>query len=276
MTHLRFAVLAGLAMMLSERAGAQQSAYDYEQPFIIAQSSSTQQQQRSASAPPVTPTAPQQWAISLGGLYTHRDVETAGWLPNAEVDYSPTDRLQLHAMVPYAYDRLSGGTTQFGIGDVETGVRYRFVDDDPDGWRPAVATYPLLDFPTGDQARNLGTGSTHAFLPLWFSKTLGNWIPYGGGGYWINPGSSNGVSNRNWLFASVGAVRVINDTWSLTGEVFHATSSKVGLRDQTGFSVGARINFTANHHLVFTIGRGIQNASETNEITGYAAFVLTF
>lgn len=273
MRHLRHA-LTGLALVLPLGAWAQdESPYQFAQPFMIAQSSSSLGPERSpsAAAAPVTPPQ-QQWALSLGGLYTRRTAETAGWLPNAEVDYSPTDRLQLHAMVPYAFDKLTGGSTQFGIGDVETGIRYRFIDDDPNGWRPAVAAYPLLDLPTGDQARNLGTGSTHAFLPLWFSKTLGNWIPYWGGGYWINPGDGN----RNWYFAAVGAVRVINATWSLTGEVFRASSSKVGLKDQTGFSVGARLNLSENHHIVFTIGRGLENANETNQVTGYAAFVLTF
>jgi hypothetical protein len=272
MTNLRYAVLAGLALMLPFGAAAQQeSPYLFAQPFQIAQANPTLPQQR-ANSEQTQPPAPQQWSVSLGGLYTQRDVETAGWAPNLEVDYSATDRLQLHAMVPYAFDKLSGGGTHWGIGDAEVGVRYRFVDDDPNGWRPAVAFYPLFDLPTGDQHLNLGTGSAHAFLPLWFSKSLGNWTPYGGGGYWINPGTNN----KDWLFAAVGVVRTINEQWSLTGELFHATSSKVGLRDQTGFSVGARVNLSANHHLVFTVGRGLENANETNQITGYAAFVLTF
>lgn len=273
MTHLQIAILAGIAALLPTAAWAQNSPYQFAQPYMIAEANTTVGKQRAAPPPVEAPPPPEQkWTISLGGLYTRRDVETTAWLPNAEVDYAPTDRLQLHAMVPYVYDQLEGAGSHFGIGDVETGIRYRFIDEDPDGWRPAVAFYPLLDLPTGDRARNLGTGEAHAFLPLWFSKSFGNWIPYGGGGYWINPG----VNNRDWWFFALGAIRVINATWSLTGEVFHATSSEVGLRDQTGFSVGARVNLSPYHHVVFTIGRGLENANETNQITGYLAFVLTF
>src|SRR5579885_1877955 len=137
---------------------------------------------------------------------------------------------------------------------------------------PAVATYPLLDFPTGSLRENLGICRTHAFLPLWFSKTLGAWIPYGGGGYWINPGPDN----RNWGFVALGAIRVIDETWSLTGEVFHATSSKVGIKSQTGFDVGTRVNINPKHHVVFAVGRGLQNAADTNEFTAYLAYILTF
>jgi len=271
MKSLKFAALASLALALPQFGWAQNSPYQLSEPFQIAQSSSTVEQQRSAPAP-IAPPEPQRWAVAIGGLYTHRQGETAGWAPNVEANYSATDRLQLHAMAPYAYDRVAGGRTHFGIGDVEAGVRYRFVDDDPNGWRPAVAFYPLVDFPTGKRAENLGTGRLHAFLPLWLSKSVGGWIPYAGGGYWINPG----VLNKNWFFGAAGVVRPINEQWSVTGEIFHASSSKFGLRDQTGFDVGARFNVSANHHLVLTVGRGLQNVDETNQVTGYLAYVLTF
>jgi hypothetical protein len=267
----RIAVV-GLAMGLPALAWADDSPSLFAPPFQIAQASSTVEQQRAQPAPPIVALEPQKWALAVGGLYTHREGETAGWLPNVEANYAVTDRLQLHAMVPYAYDRLTGGSTNFGVGDIETGVRYRFIDDDPDGWTPAVAVYPLIDLPTGDKNKNLGTGETHAFLPLWFSKRLGPWIPYAGGGYWINPGTFN----KNWIFAAAGAVRELSEAWSLTGELFYASASKVGLKDQTGFDVGARYNLTEHHHFVLTVGRGLANADETNQLTTYVAYVITF
>jgi hypothetical protein len=180
--------------------------------------------------------------------------------------------LQFHALVPIVYDKLRGGAAHFGVGDIEVGLRYRFVDDDPQGWRPAVAVYPLVDFPTGRLSENLGTGRIHAFLPLWFSKTIGAWIPFGGGGYWINPGPAN----KNWTFAAVGVIRVLSPQWVVSAELFHATSTKTGTKEQTGFSIGAQHNFTENHHLLVTIGRGLQNAQDTNEITSYVQYMLTF
>ena len=271
MTYVRRIPAPAVLGMLALWPGvalADDSPYQMTRPFEVAQAT-TQQQKRSE---PVYAPEPQRFSLAVGGLYTHREGETAGWAPNVEANFSPTDRLQLHAMVPYTFDRVTGGTTHFGLGDVEAGVRYRFIDEDPEGLRPAVSFYPLVDFPTGSFSKNLGTGRTHAFLPVWISKSFGNWIPFGGGGYWINPGPNN----RDWLFAAVGVVRVINETWSLTGDIFHATSSKIGLRDQTGFDVGARVNLTEAHHVIFTIGRGLQNVAQTNEFTGYLAYILTF
>ncbi len=275
MDAMRRAGLALLAVALPEVAAADESTfYDRDgQPFEVAQSSPTVQQQRGQQqAPPILAPEPQRWSIALGGLYTEREGETAGWLPNVEVNYAATDRLQLHAMLPYSFDRLSGGPTHWGIGDFETGVRYRFIDDNPNGVTPAIAVYPLVDFPSGNKNQNLGTGSMHAFLPLWFSKSLGSWTPYAGGGYWINPGTNN----KNWTFFAAGAVKTINPTLSLTGEIFNATSSKVGIPGQTGLDFGVRINFDSNNHFVLTLGRGIVNTRETNRFTGFAAYVYTF
>jgi hypothetical protein len=238
----------------------------------VAQSSGVEPQRSVERAQPVAPPEVQRWSVQVGGLYTTRQGETAGWAPNVEVNYSPTDRLQLHAMMPHAYDRFDGGNTNFGAGDFEIGARYRLVDDDPTGWRPSVAFYPLIDFPTGDLNQRLGTGSTHAFIPLWFSKAFDQWIPFGGGGYWINPGPTN----KDWGFVALGVVRVITDELSLTFDTFHATASKVGLKDQTGFDVGVRYNLTANHHFVVTVGRGLENADATNQFTTFVAYSLTF
>ena len=266
------AVLTATAILATgpwKNAVADESQSRVSQPSQIADDSAAQQR---SQPPSVTPPEPQRWSLAVGGLYTHRHGETAGWAPNVEVNYSVTDRLQLHAMLPFAYDRVTGGGTHFGVGDAEAGLRYRFVDDDPQGWQPAIAVYPLVDFPSGNSRENLGTGRTHAFFPLWLSKTFGPWIPYGGGGYWINPGPAN----KDWAFAALGMIRVLSEQWFVTGEVFYAGASKTGLKEQTGFDVGARYNVNDNHHVVLTVGRGLENASVTNEFTGYLAYVLTF
>lgn len=257
-----------LSAMLQYASADERGSQPPQAPQIAANSVLNNESQSSTPAPPPA----QQWSFTLGGLYTQRSGETTAWAPSLQVDYAPADRWQLHAMAPFVFDRLSGFGDHYGLGDFELGVRYRFIDDDQRSWRPAVAFYPLVDFPTGDASRNLGTGRTHAFLPLWMSKTVGAWIPYGGGGYWINPGPNN----RNWGFAAAGVIRVLSDAWYVNGEVFYAGSSKVALKQQTGFNVGAHYNFDEYRHVTFTVGRGLQNATATNQFTGYLAFVLTY
>lgn len=218
------------------------------------------------------PPGPQQWSITLSGQYTTRRGETAGALPSAEINYQATPDLLLHFYQPFAFDKLSGGPTHYGPGDTELGVRYRFIQPDDASWRPAVSFYPLINLPTGSKSENLGTGSTHVFLPLWVAKTFGDWTPYGGGGYWINPGTNN----KNWWFFDGGVERRLTPSFAVSGEVFHATSSKVGLKDTTGVNFGGTYDLTVNHHLLFSVGTGIQNHDDTNRFSAFAGYQLTF
>ena len=176
---LQTGALAGLAFALPAAASADSNPYQLGNPFEVAQSSPTVQQQRGQQqAPPILAPEPQRWSIALGGLYTEREGETAGWLPNVEANYAATDRLQLHAMLPYSFDRLSGGPTHWGIGDFETGVRYRFIDDDPNGITPAIAAYPLVDFPSGNKNENISApAACTRSCRCGSARASADWIP---------------------------------------------------------------------------------------------------
>ena len=48
----------------------------------------------------------------------------------------------------------------FGFGDLDVAAKYKFFDEDPDGWRPAFAASFAVEFPSGDPATQLGSGYT--------------------------------------------------------------------------------------------------------------------
>jgi hypothetical protein len=93
----------------------------------------------------------------------------------------------------------------------------------------------LLEAPTGDAARGLGTGRTHAFVPLWVQKDFGDWTTYGGGGYWINPGPGN----KNFWFAGWVLERKITDKLTLGVALFHQTPDAISGVSATGFNFGS-------------------------------------
>ena len=68
------------------------------------------------------------------------------------------------------------------------GVKYRFIEEDDNGWRPQVAFFPQVFIPVGPA--NRGTPVTECF-PIWLQKSLGPWTMFGGGGYTNNPGPCN-------------------------------------------------------------------------------------
>lgn len=169
-------------------------------------------------------------------------------------------------------DRPAGGPTQYGLGDVELGLKYRFVLEDDHGWRPQVGVFPLVELPTGDANRGLGAGYTRLFLPVWLQKSSGPWLTYGGGGYWINPGSGN----RNYWFAGWLVQRQVTKRLALGVEAYYQTASVVGGKSSLGFNVGGVYDFDEHNHFLFSAGRGLANASATNQFSYYLAYQRTF
>src|SRR6266851_5617818 len=56
---------------------------------------------------------------------THVKGETSGAAPGFEIDYGAVVDLEVHLFAALAYDRTTGAR-QFGYGDTELGVKYRF------------------------------------------------------------------------------------------------------------------------------------------------------
>ncbi len=215
----------------------------------------------------------QHWEFYVFSQGTHSRGDTGGVLPGFELNYGAAPDLQLHLVAPIAFDKQNGQDWQQGYGDTELGVKYRFVQEDEDGWRPMVGMFPMVEAPTGNSHRNLGAGHTREFLPVWLQKSFGKWQTYGGGGYWINPGSGN----KNYWFAGWQVQRQITEALTLGGEVFHQTADTTDGGGSTGFNLGGFYDFTENHHLLFSAGRGMfHNADATNEISYYLAYQLTF
>ena len=137
------------------------------------------------------PVEPGHWEINNYSAGTFVKGAAAGAMAGIDANYGPVENVQLHLLAPVAFAQSSGMSEQFGVGDIEVGVKYRFLPAGNNDWWPQIGFYPFLDFPTGNAARGLGTGETHAFFPIWLQKDFGKWTTYGGGGYWINPGAGN-------------------------------------------------------------------------------------
>ncbi len=65
------------------------------------------------------------WEVYGFSAATHVAGDTAGTAAGIEVNYGAAPNLQLHVIVPLAFDRPWGGPTATGLGDVELGVKYR-------------------------------------------------------------------------------------------------------------------------------------------------------
>jgi hypothetical protein len=205
---------------------------------------------------------------------------SVGVAPGVDANYGAATDLQLHLLVPAAVAQINGMSAQWGLGDIESGAKYRFLPAEERDWWPQVAFYPFLDFPTGNANRGLGTGAAHAFFPIWLQKDFGNWSTYGGGGYWLNPGEGN----KNFWYAGWVVQYQLTKALSLGGEVFHQTSSSIavpgivtlGSKDTTGLNFGGVYDINDTCHFLFSIGRALENVPASSLFSFYAAIRFTF
>jgi hypothetical protein len=210
------------------------------------------------------------YAFSTG---THAGDGTSGALPAFELTYGliPNGQLQIGSGI--AFDRPSHGTLQAGLGDSEVSFKYRFIQEDANGWRPQVAVFPSVELPTGDRKRGLGAGHPSLFLPIWIQKSFGPWTTYGGGGYRFNRDSS--VGDKDHWFVGWLLQRKITEQLTLGGEIFHETADTIDGVDSRGFNLGGTYDFDAHNHLLFSAGRGLSNASENNLFSWYIGWEFT-
>ena len=214
----------------------------------------------------------QHFEINLLSLGSQTAGGWSGILPGLEVNYGALPNLQLHAIIPLDYTAPEGACTGFAPGDIELGVKYRFITPGDDDWYPQVGVFPLVEVPVGNQALGFSTGHAQVFLPLWLQKDMGPWTVYGGGGWWINPGPGN----TEYGFVGAALWRRIGEQLDVGAELFHQTSPAAGVPDSTGFNLGAIYDVSATWHLLSSVGTGMQNRAATNQLSYFLALQLTF
>jgi hypothetical protein len=148
------------------------------------------------------------------------------------------------------------------------GVKYRFLQESLDV--PQAAFFPQVNVPTGDAAKGLGSGQFQFLLPLWIQKSWGPWTTYGGGGYWISPGTGS----QNWVFVGWEIQRDLSTFFTLGAEVFYHSPNITSQNDSVGFNLGGFINFDEINHIVFSAGKDF--IQPEYQFTGFLAYEWTF
>jgi len=156
----------------------------------------------------------------------------SGLFPAFEANYGPFANAQIQFQIPVVHEQRSDGTRNQGLGDLQVGFKYRFVQEGDA--MPQIAIYPQVQAPTGREQAGLGSGHWRLYLPVLFQKSFGPWTTYGGPGWWRNPGEGN----RNYATFGWQVQRSFGESLSVGAEVFHQGADTLDGTASTTFNIG--------------------------------------
>jgi hypothetical protein len=202
------------------------------------------------------------------------EMDTEG--PAVEFNWGALPNVHLHIIVPLAEIFPSNnpavapsgqGPRAVGLGDIETGVKLRFIQESKH--RPMVGTFTMFELPTGNPTNGLGVGKGWAKIPIWAQKSSGQWTTYGGGGETV---FDNSPGYKNYAFEGWLLQRDIGKKWTLGGEVFHHGAEGLGTA-QTGSAT--LIDFGGYYYfrnpgfqLLFSYGHSVAGQAENYAYVG--------
>ncbi len=205
--------------------------------------------------------------LYLFGILDRTKDDTTVQAPAVEFNYGVLPDTQLHLVVPYTGNYPSQGAAWHGLGDIELGIKYRFIHES--GGVPQVGVFPMIEIPTGNAGRGPGNGVAWYRLPLWVQKSFGRWTTYGGGGYAINPAPGM----RNYPFGGWLLQNDITGKLTLGGELFAQGPDTADAEYTLIANAGGYWNFIGDFSLLFSAGHSI--AGEQH-LVAYAALYWTW
>jgi hypothetical protein len=194
----------------------------------------------------------------------------SGSSPGFESHFGVFEGAEFDVTAPVAFDTPPGSGTRRGYGDTLLGLKYRLVKESDS--LPLVSLVPKVSLPTGNSGPGLGNGGSQIFIAVSAERHLGNFQTFANVGYWIN----NGSVNRDYVFLGWEAQYQFSDRWIIGAEIFHTGAKTVDQPATTGFNIGGYCIFDKHNQLLFSAGRGLQNATETNRVSAYLGYQLSF
>ncbi|VVE03039.1 transporter [Pandoraea eparura] len=140
------------------------------------------------------------WQFETNGEVTSKQSEIGRQtLWNSTLTRGVGEALDLYVDVPYTHLQNRSDEAGNGVGDVETGAKWRMYDDGAF----SVGLKPYLSFPTGNDRRGLGSGRVNAGATLLTQYEIEKWT------FLFNAGAAyqpNRQGDRQSLWKVSGAV----------------------------------------------------------------------
>lgn len=202
------------------------------------------------------------------------EIDSVG--PAFEFNWGALPRVQLHAIFPLgvaaprnnpAYAPSGIGPTEFGVSDMELGVKIAFIKESKHV--PQIGTFTMFEVPTGNADLGLGVGRLWTKVPIWLQKNVGRWTFDGGGGYAFVPQEGY----KDYAFTGWLVKAKLSEALELGGEVFaHGSEGEAAPQTEasTMIDVGGYYHVPGHpgEQFLFCYGHAVAGQSENYAYVG--------
>ena len=197
------------------------------------------------------------WEIKLGAVAEHNSSGDVLTGPILDINYAvvPTVRLDL-TMAGVGIDP-DNGPSVYGFGTTDFKVKWRFLEEDPQSWLPAMSISPKVTLPTASTTDGLSDGVWRAQLPIEFGKTMGNWYHFAEAGYqWALDDNASDV-----VFWGVATLYNFNKHIAVGTEIYGLTPLDQSEDYTLATTLGAIYTFNANWSLKASVSQSLRGDS---------------
>ena len=198
------------------------------------------------------------WEIKLGAAAEHNSSGDVLTGPILDLNYAiiPTVRLDL-TLAGVGIDPDEGAAA-YGFGTTDFKVKWRFLEEDPQGWLPAMSIAPKVTLPTASTTHGIGDGVWRAQLPIEFGKTVGNWYHSLEAGYqWALDDNASDV-----VFWGVATLYNFNKHIAVGTEIYGLTPLDQSEDYTLATTLGAVYTFNANWSLKASVSQSLRKDSK--------------
>jgi hypothetical protein len=210
------------------------------------------------------------WEINIATTLERRPHEQSWGLPALDLNYGLGERIQLTLQTSFVVLKRSDHGPIGGMGNVEAAVKWRFLDEETNGF--SVSTFPRIIFSVlhSSVRRGLADDGTRVQCPVQVARKFG----HVGLDFEFGPVLSS-IGRSEWLYGIVGGTDV-SKTTELMAEL-QGTARTSFTRDVLTVNVGIRRKLTDQAILIASLGHEVRTpADQPLAFIGYCGVQLLY
>ena len=207
--------------------------------------------------------------INLAAQYTRFMGGSAANVPSLEVNYGVLRTCRRRSWCRWVCRRSAASVRMSASATSSFSLKYRFIEEDSWGWRPAVAIAPQINLPTAAR-RGVLAPAVSRLHPFWAQRTLSV-----DGVRRRRPQHKHRPDQKNWWFWALACLRELDPNWTVGGELYYSSPEATG---QNTYGIQSRFDLYHQRHVPGPVlGRPEPiNARDTNQFSTYIGMQFTF